>query len=327
MPHNIQTIAFHGEAPWHHLGVALDNTQDLDLWRRSAGMDWHVDMTPVRYRMHDADELYEMDDRYVLARSDSKRALSVVSSRYRLVQPQEVLEFYRDLVNNNGYEMETAGVLGDGQRVWALARTGLDGRVRGNDVVNCYLLLATSYDGSMATTARFTSVRVVCQNTLSLALAGKRAEVSIPHNKVFDADKVKFDLKVGDTWRAFTDVLGKLAETPVTLDQRKELYKAVYLDPSDREALREDSDVGRMMAAKFDRLCKRVENVLANGPGANMRSAAGTAWGALNAVTFDIDHSPRTRSPDTRLNSAWFGDGEQTKLAALAFLTEVANEA
>jgi len=89
----------------------------------------------------------------VLYRSDTKAPLSVVSNRYQIVQPREVLEFYRDLTEVSGYELETAGVLKGGRKFWALARTGQTTKLKGNDQVNGYLLLATSCDGTLATTA------------------------------------------------------------------------------------------------------------------------------------------------------------------------------
>lgn len=79
----------------------------------------------------------------VLYRSDTKAPLSVVSSRYQVVQPEEILEFYRDLTEVSGFELESAGVLKDGKQLWALTRTGQSVPLKGHDRVNGYLLLAT----------------------------------------------------------------------------------------------------------------------------------------------------------------------------------------
>ena len=106
----------------------------------------------------------------MLYRSDTKAPLSVVSQRYHTVQPRDVLEFYRDLTEVSGYELETAGVLKGGRKFWALARTGQGAALKDNDQVNGYLLLATSCDGTLATTATPTTIRVVCNNTLTIAL-------------------------------------------------------------------------------------------------------------------------------------------------------------
>ncbi|WP_306553620.1 DUF932 domain-containing protein, partial [Acidovorax sp.] len=181
MAHLVQTMAYVGETPWHNLGQQLPAKQPIDVWAREAGMDWTIREAPVRYMATEpgtgisaassVSALYaepmEFPDQKVLYRSDTKAPLSVVSARYQVVQPKQVLEFYRDLTEVSGYELETAGVLKAGRKFWALARTGKSSALKGNDVVHGYLLLATSCDGTLATTATPTTVRVVCNNTLS----------------------------------------------------------------------------------------------------------------------------------------------------------------
>ncbi|MEX2322088.1 MAG: DUF932 domain-containing protein, partial [Saccharospirillum sp.] len=127
-------------------------------------------------------QILSYPDSKVLYRSDSKEPLSVVSQRYKVVQPGEILEFYRDLTEKSGFELETAGVLKGGRKLWALAKTGQSGMLKGVDKTDAYVLLATACDGSMATTAQFTSVRVVCNNTLAIALQGNAASVKVRHN-------------------------------------------------------------------------------------------------------------------------------------------------
>lgn len=112
------------------------------------------------------------EEQRVLYRSDTHAPLSVVSQRFQEVQPKEILEFYRDLTEQSGFELETAGVLKGGKKFWALARTGQTSMLKGKDVSNGYMLLATHV--MERTTAQFTSIRVVCNNTLAIAL--KRSE-------------------------------------------------------------------------------------------------------------------------------------------------------
>jgi phage/plasmid-like protein (TIGR03299 family) len=111
-----------------------------------------------------------MDGRLVLVRSGTHAALSIVSGDYQIVQPIEVLEFYRELMDLYGHTLETAGALAGGRKVWALARTGVisTADTGDKDKLAAYVLLATSCDKTLATTAAFTSARVVCQNTCSL---------------------------------------------------------------------------------------------------------------------------------------------------------------
>ena len=114
MTHLIQKMAYTGDTPWHALGHQLPPKQPIEVWAREAGMDWCIREAPVRFMatQRDAqDSLLTFEDQKVLFRSDTNAALSVVSARYQVVQPKAVLEFYRDLTEISGYELETAGVL------------------------------------------------------------------------------------------------------------------------------------------------------------------------------------------------------------------------
>ena len=196
--HLVETMASAGEKPWHGLGNKLTTLQPIDVWKRQAGMDWMIEESEVRYITgnHTVGAIHSFPEQKVLYRSDTKRPLAVVSKRFQVVQPEEVLEFYRDLTEYSGFELETAGVLKEGRKFWALARTGQSTTLKGKDQVNGYLLLATACDGSLATTAQFTSVRVVCNNTLQIALGDNRGAVKVPHRSEFNADAVKQQLGI-----------------------------------------------------------------------------------------------------------------------------------
>jgi len=175
MAHLVEQMAYVGATPWHGLGNRLTQKQPLEVWQREAGMNWQIQDSPVHFKADTVGNLstiHSFPEQKVLYRSDTKAPLSVVSNRYQVVQPREVLEFYRDLTEVSGYELETAGVLKGGRKFWALARTGQGTALKGNDQVNGYLLLATSCDGTLATTATPTTVRVVCNNTLTISLNG-----------------------------------------------------------------------------------------------------------------------------------------------------------
>jgi phage/plasmid-like protein (TIGR03299 family) len=143
MSHLLENMAYVGETPWHGLGNQLTPKQPLEVWVQQSGMDWQIKESPVRFMAESAGNLgaiHSFPEQKVLYRSDSKAALSVVSQRYKIVQPREILEFYRDLTQLSGYELETAGVLKGGRKFWALARTGQSTALKGRDVVNGYRL-------------------------------------------------------------------------------------------------------------------------------------------------------------------------------------------
>lgn len=307
MAHLVETMAYLNAEPWHGLGNQLPAQQPIEVWQQAAGMDWNINEAPVMYSVAADNGLHfrASPDNKVLFRSDSHAALSVVSNRYKVVQPKEILEFYRNLVSAGGFELETAGVLKGGRKLWALARTNQQSMLSGGDQVKAYLLLATSCDGTLCTQAFFTSVRVVCNNTLQLALDSSSGVVKVPHSTTFDPALVKQELGLGlSAWESFTRSIKKLAARPVSETEAK-AYLASVLGDVDQPF----EDQPRPVKTVYELFAGR-------GIGAGMASSKGTAWGLLNAVTEHVDHGRPARSQDNRLDSAWFGNGAVIKAKA-----------
>lgn len=313
MAHLVETMAYAGATPWHGLGQRLPTGQPVEVWQKAAGMDWEIEETPVRYltdRRGPLGAIQSFDDQKVLYRSDTKDALSVVSQRYKVVQPREVLNFYRGLTAFNDFELETAGILKGGRKFWALARTGQSLTLKGGDEVNGYLLLATSCDGTMATTATPTTVRVVCNNTLTVALNRSQQGIRVPHNTRFDEIEVKRKLGLGiSQWDEFMIRLRTLSERKVKPHEAAHFFMKVISDTDPHSRI--DASLPNERALK--RVIALYEG---GGKGSELASAKGTAWGLVNAVTEFIDHERRARSVDNRLDSAWFGAGAQLKQKA-----------
>ncbi|SDJ98646.1 DUF932 domain-containing protein [Billgrantia gudaonensis] len=315
MAHQIEQMAYVGDTPWHGLGQQLSRHQSLEVWRQQAGMDWHIEASPVRFIADGAGHLgsiHSFPEQKVLYRSDTRAPLSVVSQRYKVVQPEEVLEFYRDLTEYAGYELETAGVLKGGRKFWALARSDLGTALKGQDQVNAYLLLATSCDGSLATVATPTSVRVVCNNTLTIAVDGMAQGVKVPHSTEFNPQRVKQQLGISvSQWDDFMYRMKTLAERKVSQEEVKTYFQSVICNA---EAPTDDPS-----KLPNVRALNRVQKLFhGEGRGAQLCTAQGTAWGLLNAITEYVDHEKRARSNDYRMDSAWFGQGASLKDKALA---------
>lgn len=321
MSHLVQTMAYAGATPWHGLGNRLAEHQPLEVWAEAAGMNWRIEETNVMFRVgtHDLDPIKSFPEQKVLYRSDNGKPLSTVSQRYQVVQPAEILEFYRDLVQVGGYELETAGVLKEGRKLWALARTGQSATLKGGDEVRGYLLLATACDGTLATTAQFTSVRVVCNNTLQIALGRNRGAVKVPHRSQFDPRAVKEELGIAiSSWDGFMANMHELADRKVSQAETERFFQRLFTystaKPSDNPKMNE-------------RGLKAVLNLFeGNGRGATLESAAGTAWGLVNSVTEYVDHQQRARNPGNRLDSAWFGAGATLKQRAWDAALELATD-
>jgi phage/plasmid-like protein (TIGR03299 family) len=311
MAHLLETMAYQGATPWHGLGNQLTAKQPIEVWAEQAGMSFNILETPVRYMSESAGALgaiMSFADQKVLYRSDTKAALSVVSNRYHVVQPREILEFYRDLTEISGFELETAGVLKFGRKIWALAKTGQTATLKGNDTMNGYLLLATACDGSLATTAQFTSIRVVCNNTLAIALSNGNSAVKVPHSTKFDAHAVKAQLGISvAAWDAFLYRMKMLSERKVKSHEAMNYFLRVFTDPATTATGLSNERAMKKVQALYD----------GHGKGAELASSKGTAFGLLNSVTEYVDHERRARSTDHRLESAWFGQGASLKQKAL----------
>lgn len=290
MSNNRANMAYVGHVPWHGLGSSLTEDAPLEVWRKEAGMDWAVRKTALTYP-NDEGKVHTFPDRHVLYRSDNSGALGVVSSDYRIVNPGEVMEFFRDLIADHGFKMETAGCLFGGRKFWALARTGDAVRIMGQDEVKPYLLMATSCDGSMSTAVHLTSVRVVCNNTLRMSIGqnAQKAQIRVPHSATFQAESVKHQLGiVGDAWDSFIGNIECLAKFNVDRDMAIQIV-ADELKDEWKRADGEDMQPHEMVEAStvLRRIMKLYDS---DSLGNDFRSSRGTAWGLVNAVTQYFDH-------------------------------------
>ncbi|WP_180096825.1 MULTISPECIES: DUF932 domain-containing protein [unclassified Acinetobacter] len=336
MAHQLEQMAYVGETPWHGLGNQLTQNQPIEIWAQQAGMDWRIESSNVSYMAQNErgqSIIMPYEEQRVLYRSDTHAPLSVVSQRYQEVQPMEILEFYRDLTEQSGFELETAGVLKGGKKFWALARTGQSTALKGKDVSNGYILLATACDGTLATTAQFTNIRVVCNNTLAIALRGQSSSagvVKVPHSTKFDADKVKQQLGISvRAWDEHMYEMKQLTQRKVTQGEAAAYFDAVFNNTSMSVADQEENIIQfyRNMATPNPTkekpepngraMTKVMDMFNGQGRGAELSSAKDTAYGLLCSITEFCDHERRAMSTDHRLDSAWFGAGAALKQRGL----------
>lgn len=306
-------IAYKNEVPWHGLGQRIPADATFDDWAKLGGIDYEVRRAPVMFAPTGFDRL-TMPSRHVLYRNDTWHPLSVVGHKYNVVQPKQILETFRDLVEVSGFELETVGALSDGARVWALAKCA-EGVIGKKDHVKRFLLAATSYDTTMSTIVKFVDERVVCHNTITSALGEGGRQFKIHHGKEFDAKEAKRFLDIGvSTWDQYLYDMNQLAQKEVTREQIEgttvSLFRSLNTpaDQDDEEdRIRKSKGFLRIMAL-FD---KGIGSELHEGP---------SAWRWLNAVTQFVDWE-RGVTASSRMNSAWFGDGDAMKSRALKLVT------
>jgi phage/plasmid-like protein (TIGR03299 family) len=314
MGHNIDmstgqpAMAYVGESPWHGLGEKIDPESSIEKWIDAAHLNWQILRHPVCYNFKD--ELRKIPDRHVLIRSDTGAALSVVSDSYCIVQPKEVIEFYRDLVDGSSFAIETAGALDEGRKVWALARSNYYYEFIHKDRIDAYLLLATSCDKSLATTLVFTSIRVVCQNTLQFAMDDIKGKspakcLKITHDKSFNSDEAKKQLDlIGTSWASFIEKVNILAERDVDDRERDRFFEELFLIGK-----KDDKKLPKKAIPEIQTL----KSAFVNGKGQELPATKNKAWGLVNAVSLYVDHQRKNGTQSERLNSAWFGNGALLK--------------
>jgi len=312
MAHMVETMANAGEVPWHGLGVRVPADLHPTQMLEKAGLDWTVRKVPAYAEV--AGERVAVG-RSALVRDSDDSILDVVSDDWNVLQNHEAFEFFHDFVANGDMEMHTAGSLRDGQLVWALAKVNDGFELFKGDQVDSYLLFSNPHRYGWSIDVRFTPIRVVCNNTLTLSLnTASKNFVKVSHRRQFDGDMVKETLGVAKEklimYREMAEFLGGRRYTGPKL---VEYFKTVFPVTGGPEKKKEMS----ISASK-------ALDVVHTQPGANF--AEGSWWSAFNAVTYMIDHK-LGRSQDNRLTSAWFGQGKKIKADALELAVKMAEAA
>jgi phage/plasmid-like protein (TIGR03299 family) len=309
---NKAEIAYLNQKPWHGLGQELTPNAPIYVWRKEAGLDWDAQVSPAMFWPDGIAAPHLVEGRNVIFRNDNKKALGIVTDRYKIHQPAEILDFFNTLVQSAGFILEVAGAIKGGKRIWALANVNKEACVLGDDAVKAYLLLSTSFDGSTATVGQFTSIRVVCNNTLSAADSEHApSRFSITHGAEFNASLMRD--KLGLVVSGFDGMMDKyrqLARSSVTSQNLQKfmqtLFPKVY---SEKQMQWQESRGYKKVMELFEGKCI----------GHGLLGTNGTKWGLLNAVTQYIDHE-RGHNVDSRMANAWFGNGNRLKSEAETLL-------
>lgn len=246
----------------------------------------------------------------------------IVGDSYTPLQNSDAFKFFDPIVGEkNAAIYHTAGALGDGERVWILAKLPETIRIIGDDIADKYLLLSNSHDGQSSVQIKFTPIRVVCQNTLTMALS-KGKTLRVPHMRDLHYRLQQTEMMLGTINERF----GKIEETfqamtRVEMDNsRLTVYmNFVFPDPLDRKD-------ERALAHAHERR-EFAKHFFAEGSGNTVTGVKGTLWAAYNGVTELVDHrlpmNPRGKDINSvRLNNVWFGDGYLTKARAFTVATD-----
>lgn len=317
MAHEVETMAYAGETPWHGLGEKVSNDLSPAQIMRKAGCDWEVEKRPMTYVANG--QMKIVTGKKALVRSSDNSLLDVVGDDWNPIQNKDAFEFFSEYVMAGDMEMHTAGSLKEGRNVWALAKIKDSFTILGDDQVDSYLLFSNPHQYGRAIDIRFTPIRVVCNNTLTLSLESKSVNsVKVGHRSTFDPNVVKQTLGIAhEKFAKYKEMAEFLASKRFTADSLIKYYNEVF--PFTHKAAQPVDKVEHL-----SKTAKEAFAVLETQPGA--RFGEGTWWQALNSVTYLTDHK-LGRSSDSRLQSAWFGINQARKLKAVNKAVEYATAA
>ena len=309
-------MAWAGEKPWHGLGKEVPSDLSPEQMLVTAGLDWTVDKVPAYANI---DGVQTRLNTNALVRSSDNKILDMVSNDWNPCQNAEAFEFFNDFVRAGDMQMETAGSLKGGQIVFGLAKIKDGFELFGGDEVKGYLLFTNPHKFGQSIDVRFTPIRVVCNNTLTLAINTKTDNVvKVNHRKQFESDAVKNTLGIAsDKLARYKEMAAFLGTKRYNEDTIKEYFNRIF------PVIALDKEKGPQRK-ELSKSASRALQVIDIQPGADF--ARGSWWQAFNAVTFMTDHEIG-RNADTRLTSAWFGLNRSLKLKALETAVEYAEAA
>jgi phage/plasmid-like protein (TIGR03299 family) len=314
MAHEIETMAFAGATPWHGLGTALEEA-DLHDWpsaSKKAGLDWDVELVPLVT----ADTQAKVDHRAVRRSTDGK-VLGVVGPRYAPLQNKDAFGWFQPFLDTREAALHTAGSLRGGSRIWVLAKLNRDPLVIAEgDAIEKFILLSHGHDGSLAVRCGFTPIRVVCQNTLSMAHGSDASKlIRIKHTRdvlenlanireVMDLANAEFE--------ATAEQFRLLARKSINQTDLRNYVRRVLKIEDEQE-----------ISTRSRNIIEEIVRLADAGRGNDLPSIRGTFWSAYNGVSEYLTYN-RGRSADNRLNSLWFGDSAVLNRHALQVAVEMA---
>lgn len=324
MAHDIGQMFYHGEEPWHGLGKQIAAPATVEEALKLGELDWTVSLVPI---VPAGEESSTIQTRVAVVRDDQKpgdpnRVVGVVHPGFRPLQNREGAELFDSLLGRGRRVYHTGGYLRHGEKIWLLARLPTEILVGGDDPVAPYLLFANSHDGSIGIDIRLTTVRVVCRNTLSMALKGNAAgkvfrrahRLGTRQLKDEAAEFFQFSLKQCEEAQA---LFNRLAKYPFEAAAFQSFLQKLLPDPPRPVTQSASVTKGyetRLQHVRQDR--SDLERVFVSGiPERQLAPVGENLWGAVNAVTAWVDHLQEIDGD--RYAHAMFGGGDALKTRAL----------
>lgn len=300
--------------PWHGLGQIVTDYPNSKEALIYAGLDYEVVKRNIY--THDGEinkgldfliRDIEIPNHQATIRTDTNQVLGVVGKDYEVVQNVDAFAFFDSIVSGEGILYETAGALGNGERIFITAKLPSYIKVGKDDLIEQYLFLTTSHDGYGSITAAFTPVRIVCNNTLNAALRNHSNSIKIRHTA-----NAKERLTVAHTIMGISnqlseqleDIMNIWAKIPIMDNEVKKLIQ-VALAPN-KETLHNLS-AGNENSMYFEKMCDNAFEYAMSNETQSMPTTKGTLFGAYNAVTGYFQNVRVYKDAEAKLKSMMFG--------------------
>lgn len=303
------------EIAWHGLGKLVQDHPTSEEAIIYAGLDYEVQKQPIFTDSQD-----EIKDFFATVRTDTKQVLGVVGKKYEVVQNRTAFAFFDALVSREtGIEYETAGALGNGERIFITAKMPDYMTIGRKDAIEKYIFLTTSHDGSGSIMAAFTPVRIVCNNTLNMALRNHKNAVHIKHtaNAAHNLREAARIIAVSNNIaNQLEPMFNRWAKVRISDAETKKLIKLAMSPNAEVFQAIAEANTAFEFSKQFEKTCGDVIEYAFSSPTQLMETTAGTVFGAYNAITGYYQNVNSYKSPDHKLNSIMFGTAlERTKKA------------
>lgn len=311
MSHQLENMFSVKETPWHKLGQVIANAPSIEEVLKLAGLDWTVSLRPLHLQMPDG-SLKQVSENAIVRDTDNS-VLGYTGRRYRPLQNQDALNFFKPFAETGLCSFETAGSLKQGQKIWIMAQLNTsEMEIVKGDVVRKYLLLSNGHDGKMGIRVGFTPVRVVCANTLAMAHGSNESKLI----RVFHSSKTLANLETlretinaaNASFEATAEQYRRLANRGVNQGDVAKYVDAVFYNGKQAETDREK--IARQT------LNDSITQLFEVGHGNDMANVRGTYWALYNGVTQYLSYD-MGRSDDSRLDSLWYGANKDLNKTAL----------
>lgn len=316
------------EPAWHRKGTILDHAFTAEEAMYHANMGYIVALAPLYAKFsndkNDPNRGKELTENFATYRTDTRDIFGVVGSRYEVIQNTAAFSFFDTIVGEKKAIYETAGVLGKGETIFLTAKLPNSIILPGDDLVDQYLLFTMSHDGTKPVTAIFTPTRVVCANTLAVALSNGANRVVIKHTKSA-LDKIKEAGRlmglVSKRSEVTTEILNAMAKVRINDDQLTEYIKMVFLTKEEMKRLAETGDHRKAeISTRTIGVMEEIADFALTGVGQEMISTKGTLFGAYSGVTGWLFNKKEYKTDDARMKSLVL-EGTDYNLNNKAFLT------